>query len=147
MIIKKFVVFILVGLVLGLSLLNVGYHNGFMGTVAGQSNQTVKELNKRGLDLLISGNYSESLGYFDKALVIFPDNAQVLDNKGFALYSLGNFSGALYYYDKALTIEPNLTGASNDKVAALLRLGNQFLNSKNYSDAVGFYDKVLAINA
>jgi len=105
MIIKKFVVFILVGLVLGLSLLIVGYHNGFVGTVAGQSNQTVKELNKRGLDLLISGNYSESLGYFDKALVIFPDNPQVLDNKGFALYSLGNFSGALYFYDKALAID------------------------------------------
>ena len=55
------------------------------------------------------------LGYFDGALAISQDNAQVLDNKGFALYALGNFSGALYYYDRALAIEPNFTGALNDK--------------------------------
>ena len=89
--------------------------------LAGQTNQTLLELNKRGLDLLGSGNYNESLGYFDGALAISPDNAQVLDNKGFALYSLGNFSGALYYYDKALAIEPNFTGASNDKVAGSIK--------------------------
>ena len=84
-----------------------------------QTNQTNQSsaLNKKGLELLNSGSYNESLAYFDKALAVSPDNPKVLDNKGFALYSLGNFSGALYYYDKALAIEPNFTAASNDKVA------------------------------
>jgi tetratricopeptide (TPR) repeat protein len=34
----------------------------------------------------------------------------------------------------------------DDKVNALLRLGNQLLNSGSYSDAIGYYDKMLAIN-
>ena len=115
-----------------------------VGALAGQTNQTLLELNKRGLELLGSGNYNDSLGYFDGALAISQDNAQVLDNKGFALYALGNFSGALYYYDRALAIEPNFTGALNDKEAALLRLGNQLLKSASYSDAIVYYDIVLA---
>ena len=58
-----------------------------VGALAGQTNQTLLELNKRGLELLGSGNYNESLGYFDGALPISQDNAQVLLVKG---YTIGN---------------------------------------------------------
>ena len=71
-----------------------------------QTNQSLPALNKKGLELLNSGSYNESLAYFDNALAVSPDNPTVLDNKGFALYSLGNFSGALYYYDKAWLLNP-----------------------------------------
>lgn len=119
----------------------LAYHPETAGAQSNAENQTNQvsqssALNKKGLDLLNSGNYNESLEYFDKALAISPINPKALDNKGFALYSLGNFIGALYYYDKALAIEPNFTTALDDKVAALLSIGNQHLNSGNYSDAI-----------
>ena len=141
---KKFLTIILVGLVLWvLSIITL--HPGTAGAQSYENNQTNQSylaLNKKGLELLNSGMYNESLGYFDKALAVSPDNARILDNKGFALYSLGNLSGALHYYDKALAIEPNYTTASNDKELALLKVGNQLLKSGSYSDAIGYYDRV-----
>ena len=115
-------------------------HPGTAGAQSDENNQTNQSylaLNKKGLELLNSGMYNESLGYFDKALAVSPDNARILDNKGFALYSLGNLSGALHYYDKALAIEPNYTTASNDKELALLKVGNQLLKSGSFLTPLG----------
>ena len=74
------------------------YHPETGGAQSDENNQTSQTsqssaLNKKGLEFLNSGSYNESLGYFDKALAVSPDNAKILDNKGFALYTLGNFSG------------------------------------------------------
>ena len=119
---KKFLTIIVMGLVLWV-LSIITFHPGTAGAQSSnnQTNQSYLALNEKGLELLNSGMYDESLGYFDKALTVSPDNAKILDNKGFALYSLGNLSGALHYYNKDLAVEPNYTTASNDKRAGFFK--------------------------
>jgi tetratricopeptide (TPR) repeat protein len=62
--------------------------------------------------------------YYDKALVINPDDTTALGYRGVALESLGNHTGAIEYYDKALAIEPDDTDALGHKGFALNYLGN-----------------------
>ena len=61
-------------------------------------------LNNQGLIMANSGNFTEVIKYYDKALAIDPNNTDTLINKGNALGSIGNFTEAIKYYDKALAI-------------------------------------------
>src|SRR5919197_6464229 len=103
-----------------------------------QTNQTTSALNKKGLDLINSGDYSEAITYFDKALAMNSSNVNALNNKAFALYSLGNYSEAISYYDKALAIEPDDATVLNNKGLVLYSLGS-------YYEAIKYIDKALAI--
>src|SRR5919198_1050043 len=103
-----------------------------------QTNQTTSALNKKGLDLINSGNYSEAITYFNKALAMNFSNVNALNNKAFALSSLGNYSEAISYYDKALAIEPDDATVLNNKGVALANLAN-------YYEAIKYIDKALAI--
>jgi tetratricopeptide (TPR) repeat protein len=97
------------------------------------------EINKEGLNQYGSGNYTEAIKYYDKALAIKPNYVAALNNKGLALSGLGNYTGAIKYYDKALAKNPDYVEGLNNKGLALYALGN-------YTGAIKYYDKALAKN-
>ena len=90
-----------------------------------QTNQTTSALNKKGLDLINSGNYSEAIIYFDKALAMNSSNVNALNNKGVALANLANYYEAIKYIDKALAIEPDDALALDNKNKILDLLSKQ----------------------
>jgi Flp pilus assembly protein TadD len=59
--------------------LNDHYNN----TNDGNDNQSssISILNKKGLDLLSSASYNESISHLDKALAMCPNDAMALNNK------------------------------------------------------------------
>ena len=61
-------------------------------------------LYNKGLALYSLGHSNESIGYFDRILIIYPNNAFALGNKGLALNSLGQSNESIGYFDKMLTI-------------------------------------------
>jgi tetratricopeptide (TPR) repeat protein len=93
----------------------------------------------RGDRMLDQEKFWDAIYYYDKALLIDPENTQALVNKGFALDSLEKHEEALTYYDKALLIDPSDVDALNNKGYALENLGK-------YKDALFYYEKALEID-
>jgi tetratricopeptide (TPR) repeat protein len=52
------------------------------------------------------GDYTEALRCYDKALLINPEDHNILSDKGLSLHNLGDYAEALRCYDKALLINP-----------------------------------------
>jgi tetratricopeptide (TPR) repeat protein len=73
----------------------------------------------KGNTLIEQRNYTQGLRYFDKALVIDPNDKYALEGKGYALYNLGNYTEAIQSLDKALSIDPNDELAQSNKGFAL----------------------------
>jgi tetratricopeptide (TPR) repeat protein len=69
----------------------------------------------KGVALLNTGKYNESIPYFDKALAIDPKNFYALYDKGEALLNTGKYNESIAYFDKALTVVPTNTLALNGK--------------------------------
>ena len=57
------------------------------------TNANLDTLYNEGLALYHRGNYTEAIGYFDKALAINPKYISALGEKGKALLALGNYTG------------------------------------------------------
>jgi tetratricopeptide (TPR) repeat protein len=53
------------------------------------STNATSTLMEKGFALQVSGQYNESIGYFDKVLAIDPNNVVALDNKRLAIENLG----------------------------------------------------------
>ena len=53
------------------------------------------------------GNYTDAIGYYDRALAIDPTVVFASYDKGNALEALENYSDAITYFDKALALDPN----------------------------------------
>ncbi|CAE6489749.1 tetratricopeptide repeat protein [Candidatus Nitrosotenuis uzonensis] len=83
--------------------------------------------------------YEQAISYFDAALLITPNRAEIYSNKGSALAKLGQYSNAIAYYDAALEIDPKFIPALNNKANVLMHLGS-------VDDAISTYRKVLAID-
>jgi tetratricopeptide (TPR) repeat protein len=92
----------------------------------------------KGMAYLNTGNYTEAITYFDKALAISPNYSLTLNNKGAALYGLGIYNESIAYFDKALSVNPRYTTALYNKAATLSKLGI-------YNESIAYFDKVLAI--
>src|SRR5438270_205399 len=79
----------------------------------------VKTFVSKGLSLLYSGKYNESITFFDKALGINPNDVSALSSKGAALLYSGKYNESITFFDKALGINPNDVSALTRKGAAL----------------------------
>jgi tetratricopeptide (TPR) repeat protein len=77
--------------------------------------------------------------WYEKALLVNPNNLPALVEKGTNLVASGNPERALIWLDKALIINPDSMMALISKGAALSDLGE-------YEKAITSYDKVLAID-
>jgi len=104
-------------------------------------NATLTSLIKKANALYIAGEYKDAISYYDKALVIQPNNASLLVNKGNALSQIGNFTGAIKTYDQALVIRPN----SSNNFSIFVNRGNALFQSGKLDEAVKSYDRALAI--
>lgn len=74
--------------------------------------------------------------YYEKALNIYPRNANILLNKGVLLQHLKRFQEALTLYDKALENSPRFVRAINNKAAILDHLGQYELAEATYKKAL-----------
>ena len=82
------------------------------------SSSDVSAFVDKAYSLYSHGNYTQAIQYYDKALVIDPNDKHALDGKGNALYNQGNNKLAIQYYDKALAIDPHYTDAIYDRDTA-----------------------------
>lgn len=73
---------------------------------------TVPELLKKGKSLLYEGNFEEALSHFEQALLIEPNNGEILNQKGAVLRSLGRYDDALECFNRALELDPSDKSAS-----------------------------------
>ena len=72
----------------------------------------IDELAKRGKTLLEEGKFEDALSYFEQALTLDQNNADLWNDKGVALRSLGRYQEALECFNKSLEIEPRDKEAS-----------------------------------
>jgi len=66
----------------------------------------VEELLKKGKQLLIEGKFEDALSYFEQALLLDQNNADIWNQKGAALRSMGRYDDALECFNKALQLDP-----------------------------------------
>jgi len=66
----------------------------------------IKELVLKGQASLNSGNFEESLGYFEQALLLNQDDPDLWNFKAVALRSLGRYEEALECFNKSLKLDP-----------------------------------------
>jgi len=72
----------------------------------------IKELVLKGKFALNSGNFEESLGYFEQALLLNQDDPDLWNFKAVALRSLGRYEEALECFNKSLKLDPRDKHAS-----------------------------------
>jgi len=113
---------------------------GNQSTLAQQQEQ-VNFAVKTGTALERSGNLKGAIKYYDKALLLEPNNPDLLVMKGDALSHIRNYTGAIEYYDKALAIQPNSRGSKG----LMQGIGDDLYHLGKYNEAIRSYDKVLAI--
>ncbi len=98
---------------------------------------TVQLYFKKGIVYNSLQNYQEALNSFSQALLIDPDNVDVLSEMAEGLSILGNNADAINYYKKALEIDPNdLTLAG--------KLGRAYINQKEYKNAYTIFANIYA---
>jgi len=84
------------------------------------------------------GSAEEALGHYDRALLLEPDDVQLLSNRGVALGELNRHQEALESLTVALSIQ-------RDYAPALSNLGNSLLALGRYAESRAAYDAALAI--
>ena len=72
----------------------------------------IEELLNKGKTLLESGDYEKALSFFEQALLINQNDAEIWNFKGITLRSLGRYNEALECFNKSLEIDPKDKKAS-----------------------------------
>jgi len=83
----------------------------------------ILSLLQTGAELTQISNYLSAIICYDEALVIDPDDSNVLVNKGDALTNLGRYEEAMKCYDKALAQNPNSSMALYNKACVIAMQG------------------------
>lgn len=74
--------------------------------------EDLAELVKKGLQLIQDGDFEQALSYLDQAVIIEPNNPDILNKKGIALRALGRYDEALECFNKSLHLDPRDLDAS-----------------------------------
>ena len=61
---------------------------------------------QKGTENLRNGNFENALSFFEKALLLKPDDPDLWNNKGIVLRSLGRYDEASDCYNKSLELDP-----------------------------------------
>src|SRR2546425_1457602 len=109
--ILSFITFVFVGIVSSTTMAATATSNSTL--------DQVKTLKDKAQALYASGKYNESITYYDKALVINPNDVGVLTGKGFDLLFAGKKNDSITHFDKVLTINPKDLSALTGKGLAL----------------------------
>ena len=70
------------------------------------------DLIKNGKNFLESGDFERALSFFDQALLIDQNDAELWNFKGVSLRSLGRYNEAIDCFNKSLEIDPRDKAAS-----------------------------------
>lgn len=65
------------------------------------------ELVKKGKALLVEGSFEQALSYFEQALLMSQNSAEIWNLKGATLRSMGRYDEALECFNKALELDPS----------------------------------------
>jgi tetratricopeptide (TPR) repeat protein len=66
----------------------------------------ISNLIKKGNELMKDCKFEESLSFFDQALLLQPNNPDLLNKKGVVLRSLGRYDEAIECFNKSLQLDP-----------------------------------------
>jgi tetratricopeptide (TPR) repeat protein len=66
----------------------------------------ISNLIRKGNDLMEDCKFEESLSFFDQALLLQPNNPDLLNKKGVILRSLGRYDEAIECFNKSLQLDP-----------------------------------------
>ncbi len=72
----------------------------------------ISELIKKGSQLTTDGNFEEALSDFDQAIIMQPNNPDLLNKKGVALRGLGRYDEAIECFNRSLQLDPRDLDAS-----------------------------------
>jgi tetratricopeptide (TPR) repeat protein/capsular polysaccharide biosynthesis protein len=84
------------------------------------------------------GGYEQAEIYYQKALQIQPNNAEIYWQLGKSLAKQERLNAAIVVYHLALAIQPELT-------QVYFELGNLLEKQQHYESAIGYYEKVLTL--
>lgn len=107
-------------------------------------NNTIIELNaaewfEKGYAASMSGNHTEAITAYSKAIELNPQFALAYNNRGAVYAKLGNYSQAIKDYDKAIKLSPQDAGNYHNR-------GNAYVELGNYNQAIKDYDKTIELN-
>ncbi len=74
--------------------------------------ESAQGLVSKGSFLVDNGRYEEALEFFEQALLLRPNDPDILNKKGVALRSLGRYDEAVRCFTKSLEILPRDLAAS-----------------------------------
>ncbi|MDE1813298.1 MAG: tetratricopeptide repeat protein [Thaumarchaeota archaeon] len=74
--------------------------------------ESISDLVKKGIQLVVDGDFENALSYFDQAIMIQPSNPDLLNKKGIALRGLGRYDEAIECFNKSLQLDPRDLDAS-----------------------------------
>ena len=101
--------------------------------------ETISSIITRGIMAAKSGNYSQAIKLYNKALEMDPENDLAYFNRGLAKIKLKDYLGAISDFDKAIEINPQYA-------EAYLNRASLKGNMDDYRGAISDYDKALEIN-
>jgi tetratricopeptide (TPR) repeat protein len=84
----------------------------------------------------LQGQFSESMGYYNKAIELMPYAIEPRLGLVLPASSLGNWDMVISQYNKILTIDPNNT-------VTLYRLGLIMYDKKDYKQAYQYFEKIV----
>jgi serine/threonine-protein kinase len=82
--------------------------------------------------------YAEAIEQFKRVVGLTPDNARGFSGLGASYFASGNKAEALTFLEKSVNLEPTYTGLNN--------LATLYFYDNAFTDAIGKYEKALAIN-
>ena len=98
------------------------------------------DLFEQGYSSSVSGDYTDAVESFDKAIEINPQLTAAYNNRGVAYASMGNYNLALSDYNKVIILNPSYA-------PAYLNRGIAFFNLGNYSQAMQDYNRAIRLDA
>jgi len=96
--------------------------------------------------MTLPGMFYDSVHGYEKTLDIDPKNLNALVGIGYALVSLERYDEAVDYYMEALSVDADHKNAKNGLFAIWIKLGNDEARYFYFDSAIGYFDKVLAID-
>ena len=76
------------------------------------------DLNSKGLDLYIAGQYEDALGLFNQSILVAPSFSKAWNNQGLTFMKLGRYSDAVHSFEKVLELDPEYPGAKDNLAEA-----------------------------
>jgi len=99
---------------------------------------TARKLEAIAAGYFVSGDYTEALRYYKKAIAQYPSNAATYSEMGTCYQQLKQYPQAIEAYKQAIAIEPDYT-------VAIGAIGGIYYLEGRYDDALGMYEKEIEI--